>query len=326
MKLFLIFTILIIHIQLFAQLIEINDFGRNPGNLRSYVYLPKDVSSMSNLPLVVALHGCTQDAIELATESGWNELADKYGFIVLYPEQKKVNNATACFNWFSKSDIRFNGESKSILEMIKYVESYYSIDSSRIFSYGLSAGAAMSTALLAQYPETFKSGAVLAGGPYGIATNALQAYGVMKDGGKSFGTPTEWAKPVKDLHIKTKHYPAIIIVHGQEDKTVNPINARNLINQWIGLHPEINQDPFPKLETISNSILVEKYSDTLTQEVIVKYYSINNLGHQVPVDPGNEQNQGGKTGTYAKDVDFFSTYYIAKDFGLIHEEQSSTSF
>lgn len=320
MKFILFFFLLIIQLTVFAQLTEVTNFGNNPGNLNCYVYIPKNLSSNQHVPLVVALHGCTQDAMEIATETGWNDLADKYGFIVLYPEQKRVNNASACFNWFSKSDIRFNGESTTILHMIEYVKKNYSIDKNRVFSYGLSAGAAMSAALLAQYPETFKSGAVLAGGPYGIALNGIQAIGVMNDGGKSFETMEEWAKPVKDLHIKNKTYPSLIILHGEEDKTVNPVNATNLVYQWIGLHPEINQDPIPKFEKITETISVEDYCDSVTNEVIVKLYFIPNLGHQLPVDPGNEINQGGKTGKYAKDIDFFSTYYIARDFGLIPKE------
>lgn len=302
-----------------AQLTEVKQFGSNPGNLTCYVYVPKNLSTSKAIPLVVALHGCTQSALEIATETGWNDLADKFGFIVLYPEQKRVNNASACFNWFSKSDIRFNGESKSIYQMIEFVERNYSIDKNRVFTYGLSAGAAMSTALLAQYPETFKSGAALAGGPYGIALNGIQAIGVMKDGRASFETTEEWAKPVKDLHLKNKIYPSLIILCGEDDKTVDPINSRNLVLQWIGLHPEINQNPFPVLEKINESIFVENYCDSLTNEAIVKLYYIPNLGHQLPVDPGTEFNQGGQVGKYSKDIDFFSTYYIAVDFGIISQ-------
>lgn len=303
-----------------AQLKEVNLFGSNPGNLSCYLYVPKNLTSQQAIPLVVALHGCTQNALEIATETGWNDLADKFGFIVLYPEQKRVNNASACFNWFSKSDIRFNGESKSIFQMIEFVKTNYSIDKNRVFTYGLSAGAAMSTALLAQYPETFKSGAVLAGGPYGIALNGIQAIGVMKDGRASFETTEEWAKPVNDLHLKNKIYPSLIVMHGEDDKTVDPINSRNLVSQWIGLHPEINQDSFPVLEKINESIYIENYRDSSTKETIVKLYIIPNLGHQLPVDPGTEVNQGGQVGKYAKDIDFFSTYYIAKDFGIIPKE------
>lgn len=317
MKFIIFLCSLVAQSSLQAQLTEINQFGKNSGNLKCYVHVPANLSPSKAVPLVVALHGCTQDASEIATETGWNDLADRYGFIVLYPEQKRMNNASNCFNWFSKSDIRFNGESETIFEMIEWSKNHYSIDSERIFVYGLSAGAALTTALLAQYPETFKSGAVLAGGPYGIAQNALQAMGVMNDGGKQFETTDEWAKPVKNLHVKTKTYPTLIILHGEKDKTVNPINARNLVDQWTGLHPEIATNAPPIIETIAGSIIVESYRDSSSLNTIIKLYSIPNLGHQLPVDPGTEINQGGKVGNFSKDIDFFSTYYIAKDFGLI---------
>lgn len=319
MKTVLFALFIFIHYALFSQLTEIKYFGSNPGNLRSYIHVPNNLTPNQTVPLVIALHGCTQDATEIANETGWNELADKHGFIVLYPEQKKVNNATACFNWFSKSDIRFNGESKSIQQMIEFVQNNYSIDSNHIFTYGLSAGAAMSTALLAQYPETFVSGAILAGGPYGIAFNAIQAYGMMKDGGKSISSAEEWAQPVKDLHMKVKTYPSIIIFHGENDKTVDPINATNLVQQWLGLHPEISQERLPYIQS-QNNISIFSFVDSVTNEVIIKEYLVPGLGHELPVDPGSGKYQGGQTGKYSKDIDFFSTYYIAKDFGLIKEE------
>lgn len=305
-----------------GQLSEINNFGNNPGNLRSYIYVPKNGIDGTQLSLVVALHGCSQNAQEISDETGWNKLADEYGFIVLYPEQKSANNISRCFNWFSKSDIQFNGESASINAMIEYVKQNYSINNSKVFCYGLSAGGAMCTALMAQYPETFNTGAVLAGGPYGLATNAYQALQVMKDGNADHNSPAELAKLITDLHKTSKHYPKLIVLYGTNDKVVDPVNASNLMNQWLGLHPAIATKPLEEKETVlaNNYVLqIHHYLDKTTQETIIKGYRIKNLGHLLPVNPGDKISEGGEIGQFSVDIDFFSTYYIAKDFGLLKE-------
>ena len=46
----------------------------------------------------------------------------------------------------------------------------------RVFITGLSAGGAMTSVMLACYPEVFAGGAIIAGLPYGAATNVQQAF------------------------------------------------------------------------------------------------------------------------------------------------------
>ncbi len=96
-----------------------------------FIYVPDNVSQ--NAPLVVSLHGCLQDA-ETYSNAGWKELADKWKFYLIFPEQNTNNNAYQCWNWFKSEDNRRGyGESKSIIEMIDYMKANYSIDGSRIY-------------------------------------------------------------------------------------------------------------------------------------------------------------------------------------------------
>ncbi len=294
---------------------EIKSFGENPGNLKCYIYIPKNMDSLFKAPMVVALHGCSQTAEEIALETGWNKLAEQNGFIVLYPEQKVANNMTRCFNWFMKSDIKFNGESASLKNMIDFAIKTYSIDEKAVYSYGLSAGGAMCSALLAQYPNLFQAGAVLAGGPYATATTLSQAYKMMKGNNNIFTTSNELASLVSDLHEKPMKYPKLIVMFGTADEIVDPSNSKKLILQWIGLAPE------QKIQEEKSLVGTEKiprtaYLNELQEEYIIEY-QIPNLGHSLPVDPGNGKEQGGKSGTYATAMGFFSTYYVAKDFGLL---------
>lgn len=86
------------------KLVEIASFGSNPGSLRCHLFLPTILPP--NAPLVVVLHGCTQNAAGFDHGSGWSELAEEKGFAVLFPEQRRENNANLCFNWFEPADIR----------------------------------------------------------------------------------------------------------------------------------------------------------------------------------------------------------------------------
>ena len=297
-----------------SNLTEIENFGMNPGNLRMFVHIPQNLNKKEKVPVVVALHGCSQNAERMAEQSGWNQLADKYNFIVLYPEQKRMNNTSGCFNWFMNKDIDAeNGETASIKEMIDYSAKLAEIDSSRVFIYGLSAGAAMSVSLMVNFPCTFSSGAIYAGGPFGYGTNAIKGLKMMTN--PPDYSPEEWGKLLPNQG-KFNCAPRLIVLHGTEDNTVDFQNAYELIDQWSAIHKtdatrEKTEDSF-----ISNQVQRITYKSSVSEEAII-LYKISGMGHALAVDPGNGETQGGKTGVYSDDIDFFSTYYIAKDFGLI---------
>src|SRR5690348_7150563 len=76
--------------------------ANNPGNLLAYSYVPARLSEPA--PMVVVLHGCTQDAKGYDRGSGWSQLAERNGFALLFPEQQRSNNPMNCFNWFTAND------------------------------------------------------------------------------------------------------------------------------------------------------------------------------------------------------------------------------
>ena len=90
LKLFFGFISMTFTINLNSQLVEVTNFGNNFGNLKMYQFIPSN--PQLNAPLVVVMHGCMQNATTFANETGWNTLAEQYGFYVLYPEQKSINN------------------------------------------------------------------------------------------------------------------------------------------------------------------------------------------------------------------------------------------
>src|ERR1043165_6835251 len=120
------------------HLTELTGFGSNPGALRMFTYVPKTGSASP--PLAVVLHGCTQSAGGYDLGAGWSTLAERYGFVLLLPEQTPANNPKTCFNWFLPSDTtRGRGEALSIRQMIEKTIGAHGVDRARVFITGLSA-------------------------------------------------------------------------------------------------------------------------------------------------------------------------------------------
>lgn len=296
---------------------QITGFGSDPGNLRMYRYVPEDLPD--NAPLVVVLHGCSQNAGDFADESGWNALADRYGFATVFPEQKASNNTNACFNWFSSSDqVRGEGEALSIRQMVSFIMENHSLDTNAVYVTGLSAGGAMAAVMAAAYPDVFRGSAVMAGLPYKSATNAFEANNAMD--GNVDKPPDEWKTLVYDAYSGySGPYPSLMIVQGTADNTVDPVNAVELMEQWTAVHnmgqtPENNINGFVGVDGVHRR---EYAADTATSQV--HYYSIRNMGHGIAVNPGSAicRGEGGQTGTFSLDEGWHSSFWAARFFDLI---------
>ena len=216
-----------------SPLVEISEFGTNPGALKMFAFVPEPLPRAP--ALVVVLHGCGQTAAAYDFGTGWSTLAKRYGFALLMPEQQGSNNANTCFNWFNPGDVaRGRGEAASIRQMVARMVADHKIDPGRIYITGLSAGGAMTSVMLAVYPEVFAGGAIIAGLPYGIASNVREALGGMM---QSTSRP---ADQLGDLVRKaSKHkgpWPKVSVWHGSADRTVNPGNANEIVKQWLDVH------------------------------------------------------------------------------------------
>jgi poly(hydroxyalkanoate) depolymerase family esterase len=217
----------------FSRLQKVTDFGTNPGALGMLTFVPDVLSPRP--ALVVVLHGSLQSAAEYDRGAGWSTLADQFGFALLMPEQTSQNNLTRSFNWFEPADTRRGeGEAHSIVQMVERMVRDHDIDPSRIFVTGLSAGGAMTLAMLATYPDVFAAGAVIAGLPYGAATNPHEALrGMFQAPPKS---SSELGDLVRDASPNTAVWPRLSVWHGSADRTVKPSNAGEILKQWLDVH------------------------------------------------------------------------------------------
>lgn len=316
-KTLLLFS-LIISLASFSQpLKRVKRFGKNKGHLKMYYYEPANIDKTKAQPMVVVLHGCLQCASTVAAQTGWNKLADEQGFYVLYPQQRFFNNPEKCFKWYKRKHTNKNrGENYSIKKMVEYMQSHNKIDSSKVFITGLSAGAAMSVIMMADYPETFNAGAIFAGGAYKSGNGYVSA--MMALLGWRVKSAEKWGNIVRKQNPGYNgNYPRMIIYQGNSDWVVNKRNGTELLKQWSNLH-HIGIQPS---ETINQYVNVKDmqrnaYASPTNKEAIL-FYKVNKLSHALLVDPGKCKYQGGKRGFFSKDKNYNSTLFTAYDFGLI---------
>jgi poly(hydroxyalkanoate) depolymerase family esterase len=291
------------------RLRDLRQFGSNPGALRARFYVPEALPS--NAPLVVVLHGCTQTAAEYDHGSGWSRLADLHKFALLYPEQRRANNAMLCFNWFEPDDIRRDaGEALSIRQMIEALAVQHGIDRRRIFVTGLSAGGAMTSVMLATYPELFAAGAIIAGLPYGSAASVPEAFDRMR----GHGVPTEQALQsiLRSASLHEGPWPSISIWHGDVDDIVLPSNAAHIRSQWRSVHE------LDGMSTYSGMVDGHPYRAWRGADgrVLVEEYLIVGMRHGVPIATTGPR-ACGVAQRFMIDMGISSTFHIARACGLI---------
>ena len=282
--------------------------GPNPGALLQYRYKPPGLPP--GAPLLVILHGCGQSAAGLDTGAGWSELARRFGFGLLAPEQTMANNMGTCFNWFQPGDTsRDQGEAASIRQMILETAKDFASDPTRIFITGLSAGGGMTSAMLAAYPELFAAGAIIAGLPYGAASNMGEAMSAMHR--PQPRNSREWGDAVRQASNHKGPWPRISVWHGDADRTVGIANQQAIVTQW---HDVLGLASGP-VETQMGTARVLRWGDG-RGPVKLESITVPGMGHGIPIKPGNQDDACGTPAPFILDVGISSSFHIAEFFGL----------
>lgn len=199
---------------------EMRQFASAAG-ARSYrLYVPASVEGRDAVPLVVMLHGCLQDAADIARGTRLDAHAERLGVIVAYPEQPATANPRKCWNWFDASHQRRDaGEPALIAGLTREVLASHPVDAARVYVGGISAGGAMAAIVAAAYPELFAAVGVHSGVAVGVAKTVPEALAVMAKGPAA--TPTPLAQ-----------VPPLWVLHGGKDAVLNVQNAHALVAQW----------------------------------------------------------------------------------------------
>ena len=297
------------------RLSDMADFGSNPGQLDARIFVPTGLPRSA--PLVVVLHGCTQTAAGYDHAAGWSRLAEREGFAVLYPQQRRSNNPNLCFNWFVPGDIRRDeGEALSIRQMVQTMASSHSLDPDRFFVTGLSAGGAMASVMLAAYPEVFAGGAIIAGLPYATAASIPEAFDRMR----GHGAPDhrELQNRLEQASDHTGPWPRISVWHGSADQTVAASNALLTVGQWQAVHGAAGEASRAEIVDGHRRLVWETDSGTEA----IEYYLVQGMPHGTPLDTADGLSHSAP---YMIDTGISSTLHIGRFWGLVDSAPAPAS-
>ena len=186
--------------------------------MRYRLYTPAGAANRPR-PLVVMLHGCTQDPADFAAGTAMNRRADADGLVVLYPAQAQDANPQRCWNWFKPGDQqRDRGEPALIATLTQAIIHQHDIDAHRVYICGLSAGGAMAAIVATAYPELFAALGVHSGLAQACAKDLSSALAVMRSG--------EFAQ--SSQRADATAVPTIVF-HGDRDRTVHPRNGERVL-------------------------------------------------------------------------------------------------
>ena len=238
----------------------------NGAGTRSYkLYVPSGYVGEA-VPLVVMLHGCTQNPNDFATGTHMNALAETKTFLVAYPAQPSSANMNGCWNWFQAGDQGRGGEPSIIAGITRQVMADYSVADDRVYVAGMSAGGAMAAILGQAYPELYAAVGVHSGLAPGSATDMGSAFAAMQGRGAT------------QPHAPTAAVVPTIIFHGDRDTTVHPKNGESLASH-------LARAAFSPKAAARGGKVPEGYAYTRAAykdprgETIVEKWTVNGLGH-----------------------------------------------
>ncbi len=263
-----------------AALTEVTNFGTNPSNLRMHLYVPDRLPN--NAPILVASHYCTGTGPALYSGTQFAALADRYGYIVIYPSATRSGQ---CFDVSSSQALTRNGGSDpvGIMSMVTYVQRNYNVDSTRIFATGVSSGAMMTNVLLGVYPDVFSAGAAFAGVPFGcFATTDGSLWNNACANGTVSKTAQDWGTLVRNAYPGYGGpRPRMQLWHGTADETLRYPNFNEAIKQWTNVHSLSQTATFT--DTPQSGATRTRYGSS-GPNAQVEAISLQGVAHNLPVN------------------------------------------
>lgn len=251
------------------------------GTRRWRLYLPPAYDGGRALPLVVLLHGCTQDAADLAAGTRMDEAAAAAGVMVLYPEQGAAHNEKKCWNWYDPAHQRRDaGEPSLIAGMTQQIMAGFPVDPARVYVGGISAGGGMAVILAATYPELYAAAAAHSGVAYGVARDVAGALVAMAGGAPD---PRPQARAMLEAMGARARPVPLLVVHGAADPVVRAVNARQTVDQFLELARLVGAEPIGAVEEERGEAGGLAYTRTRHRDasgrLLVERWIVDGLGH-----------------------------------------------
>ena len=281
------------------------------------VYVPQGHARWRRVPLLVLLHGCRQTPEEIAAASRITALADELGALVLLPRQNPHANAWGCWNWFDTATAHGWGETAIVVAQIRAVRRKYRIDAKRVFVAGMSSGGALAAALGVRRPDLVAGAFVHSGIACGAASSALAALRV-----QSHGADTDYREVAR--HARARVTPDVlpvplVVIQGSADDVVAPVNAAQLVRQFLALngHPAADAEagdelpPPDKTETVStpDARAVTTSEWRVAERLVARHVRVEGLGHawsggddKYPYNDARPPDATALLGTFVRDA------------------------
>ncbi|MEE6257659.1 extracellular catalytic domain type 1 short-chain-length polyhydroxyalkanoate depolymerase [Plantactinospora sonchi] len=265
-----------------ASLVEVTGFGDNPGGMRMHVYVPDN--RPASPATVVAMHGCGGSGPGFYSGSEFASLADRYGFVVIYPSATQQAGFGNCFDTWSAAAKRRGGGSDpvSIASMVNYVQRQYGGDPNRVYATGSSSGGMMTQHMLALYPDLFKAGASFMGVPFNCFANAADyPPGASQcTNGRMDRTPQQWGDAVRQAYPGySGPRPPIQLWHGTNDTLVPYQLLQESVDQWTNVHG-LSLNP-TSTDTPQSGWNRRRWTSGGT--TLVEAIAVNGAGHSLPM-------------------------------------------
>ncbi|MEU8405763.1 PHB depolymerase family esterase [Micromonospora sp. NPDC048842] len=263
-----------------ATLTQVTNFGTNPTNLQMHLYVPDRVATRP--AILLAMHYCTGTGPAFHSGTQYASLADRYGFIVIYPS---ATRSSKCWDVYSPQALRRGGGSDPVglMSMVDYVRQRYSADPARIFATGTSSGAMMTNVMLGVYPDVFAAGASFAGVPFAcFATGGTSEWNSQCANGQLIRTAQQWGDLVREAYPGyTGQRPRMQIWHGTNDETLRYPNFGEQVKQWTNVHG-LSQTP-TYTDTPQSGYTRTRYGGSGPMAP-VEAISMQGVTHNLPVD------------------------------------------
>ncbi|MDM7854221.1 extracellular catalytic domain type 1 short-chain-length polyhydroxyalkanoate depolymerase [Cellulomonas alba] len=265
----------------------VRDFGPNPGGIGMYLDVPEHLPK--HAPVLVAIHGCTDNAQHFHDVTEYSMLAEQHGFLVVYPDADRPGR---CFDVSSSAALRHDGGSDptSIANMVRWVLAHYSTDPHRVFVTGYSSGAMTTEVLLADYPDLFAAGSAFAGVPAGcFATdapppgpNGSADYSVPCSLGELTRSAKAWGDEARAAYPGYHgHRPRVQLWHGTADPVLGYPNLREAVKQWTDVLG-VSATPV-RHDTPTAGTTRTRYGSSGDRPA-VEANSLADVTHQIPFD------------------------------------------
>ncbi len=250
-----------------ASTFQNGSFQHGGRTLAYKLFVPSGPSTALR-PVVLMLHGCTQNPDDFAVGTGMNRLAEEQGFLVVYPAQSQDANPQRCWNWFkSNHQQRGRGEPALLAALAQQVAHDHGGDPDRVFVAGLSAGGAMAAVLAQAYPDVFAAAGVHSGLARGTANDAMAALQAMHSGsGPAAGKAAGQAQPAPT-----------IVFHGDRDSTVHPSHGHHVLAASLPTgapQPTVKKGNSPQGVGYTQQV----HADAAGR-VVAEYWVVHGAGH-----------------------------------------------